>query len=134
MSIMIDDGKSMLYTDPQVLAWIGDAYLTLAIRVWLMSNSNASAGVLHTRMKKYISAAAQARKWEEIYESLTEEEKDLGRRARNRHTVSSSKNSSLADYKKATALEAVTGYLYLKNDLTRLNEIFEMIIQQKDKT
>ena len=129
---MIDDSKSVLYMDPQVLAWIGDAYLTLAIRKWLVNNSNAGSGVLHTRMKKYISAAAQAREWENIYGLLTEEEKDLGRRARNRHTISSSKNSSPADYKKATALEAVIGYLHLKKDQDRLDKIFSMIIEQKD--
>lgn len=118
--------------DPQVLAWIGDAYLTLAIRKWLVEHSKAGAGVLHTKMKKYISAAAQAREWENIYELLTEEEKDLGRRARNRHTLSSSKNSSPADYKKATALEAVVGYLHLIDDRSRLDKIFNMIIEQKD--
>lgn len=131
---MIDDQKSVLYMDPQVLAWIGDAYLTLAIRKWLVDNSKAGAGVLHTRMKKFVSASAQAREWENIFDMLTEEEKDIGRRARNRHTISTAKNSSPADYKKATALEAVIGYLYLSKNQDRLDEIFEAIIKQKDIT
>lgn len=126
---MTIDSKSALYTDPLVLAWIGDAYLTLAIREWLVNQSNSNSGVLHKKMKSYICATAQARTWERIYDFLTDEEKDLGRRARNRHNTSSAKNSSLADYKKATSLEAVLGYLYLTQNTQRLQELFDMIIQ-----
>jgi ribonuclease-3 family protein len=117
--------------DPLVLAWIGDAYLTLAVREWLVGSSDAGAGALHVKMKTFISATSQARTWERIYDSLTELEKDLGRRARNRHNTSSAKNSTIADYKKATALEAVLGYHYLTKNSDRLEELFSMIIQKE---
>ncbi|HEY8443542.1 MAG TPA: ribonuclease III domain-containing protein [Clostridia bacterium] len=117
--------------DPLVLAWIGDAYLTLAVRDWLVSQSDAKAGALHIKMKSYISATAQARTWERIYDLLTEEEKDLGRRARNRHNSSAAKNSTLADYKKATALEAVLGYHYLAKNTQRLADLISMILQKE---
>ena len=117
--------------DPLVLAWIGDAYLTLAIREWLVSMSDAGSGALHVKMKTFVSATAQARIWERIYDSLTEPEKDLGRRARNRHNSSFAKNSTIADYKKATALEAVLGYHYLTKNQKRLEELMSMIIQKE---
>ncbi|HEY8419721.1 MAG TPA: ribonuclease III domain-containing protein [Clostridia bacterium] len=117
--------------DPLVLAWIGDAYLTLAIREWLVSMSDAGSGALHVKMKAFVSATAQARIWERIYDSLTEPEKDLGRRARNRHNSSFAKNSTIADYKKATALEAVLGYHYLTKNQKRLEELMSMIIQKE---
>lgn len=117
--------------DPLVLAWIGDAYLTLAIREWLVSMSDAGSGALHVKMKAFVSATAQARIWERIYDSLTEPEKDLGRRARNRHNSSFAKNSTIADYKKATALEAVLGYHYLTKNQKRLEELMSMVIQKE---
>ena len=131
MTNMKLDPKSALWTDPLVLAWIGDAYFTLAVREWLVSHSEAGSGALHAKMKSYISAAAQARTWERICDFLTDEEKDLGRRARNRHNTSWAKNSSLADYKKATALEAVLGYLYLTKNAQRLNDLLSMIIHRR---
>lgn len=131
---MTDEEKqNILRMDPQVLAWIGDGYLTLAVRVWLVNQSSSGAGALHSKMKTYISAVAQAKEWEKIFDRLTDGEKDLGRRARNRHTVSSAKNSSQAEYKKATALEAVIGFYYLTQNQIRLDELFEMIISQKEQ-
>lgn len=129
---MTIDPKSAFYADPLVLAWIGDAYLTLAIREWLVNQSSAGSGALHVKMKSYVSAPAQARVWERIYDYLTEEEKDLGRRARNRHNTSMAKNSSVADYKKATALEAVLGYLYLTKNTQRLESLFSLILQENN--
>lgn len=122
--------KSIYRYDPLVLAWIGDAYLTLAIREWLVKNSSAGSGALHTKMKKYISAVAQSKSWENMQTILTQEEQDIGRKARNRHNSTTAKNSTIAEYKRATALEAVVGYHYLTQNKERLDELFNFIIKE----
>ena len=60
------------------------------------------------------------------YNSLTDEEKDIIRRARNAKIGHIAKNSDIETYKKATSLEALIGYLYLKGNYSRLNEILKI--------
>lgn len=57
---------------------------------------------------------------------LTEEEADIARRCRNTHTPAKAKNASMSDYKRATALEGVLGYLYLSGNEDRLKELSEL--------
>ena len=64
-----------------------------------------------------------------IYESLTEEEKEIIRRGRNANSKTIPKNAEIADYKKATALEALIGYLFLSENYDRLDEIVNMIVE-----
>ena len=56
---------------------------------------------------------------------LTEEETDIARRARNAHNNTVAKNATVLDYKKATAFEAVLGYLSLSRQTDRLDYILQ---------
>mgnify|MGYP000332004560 FL=1 len=47
-------------------------------------------------------------------------------RARNAKTRHRAKNRTLSDYKKATAVEAVLGYLYLTGKTDRLKTLLEV--------
>lgn len=58
-----------------------------------------------------------------IYEELDEDEKRIVKRGRNAKPKTIPKNAKLSDYKYATALEALIGYLYLENNIERLNYI-----------
>ena len=53
-------------------------------------------------------------------EELTEEETAVYHRGRNAKSYTSAKNASIADYRKATGLEALLGYLYLRGETDRL--------------
>ena len=55
-----------------------------------------------------------------LEEELTEEEKAVYHRGRNAKSYTSAKNASIADYRKATGLEALFGYLYLQGEMDRL--------------
>ena len=64
-------------------------------------------------------------------EFFTEEEMSIIKRARNYKSKSHPKNCNIITYRYATALEAVIGYLELKEDKSRINEIMLHILGGK---
>ena len=113
---------------PLVWAYVGDSVYELFIRTKLVNNSNAKPHKLHIESIKYVKAKAQADILNKIENKLTEEEKDIVRRGRNTENHHVAKNSNVADYSKATAFEALIGYLYLSKQDGRLQEILEFCI------
>ena len=103
--------------NPLVLAFLGDAEFTLFVRKRLVGAHDLKSGGLHRLTSKYVSAKAQAKIYDEILDFLTDEEKEIARRSRNSHNISKAKNAGLADYKRATALEGVIGYLSLIDEV-----------------
>ena len=108
---------------PLTLAYIGDAIYDLIIRTVVVERANRPANALHHITVKYVSASAQARIMETLVDRLTEEEQAVYRRGRNAKPHTTAKNASVADYMKATGLEAVLGWLYLKDDVDRCLEL-----------
>lgn len=116
------DKKDANQLNPLVLAFLGDAEFTLFVRKRLVMTHDLKSGGLHRLASKFVSAKAQAKIYDEIVDFLTDEEKEIARRSRNSHNISKAKNAGLADYKRATALEGVIGYLSL-TDKVRCEEI-----------
>ena len=85
-------------------------------------------GELNRQKVKLVNCEAQAEAVKKLTPSLTEEEIDIYRRGRNAFTKNTPKNSSVADYHSATGLEALFGFLYLKGDIDRINNLFTIII------
>lgn len=111
---------------PIALAFVGDAVYSLYVRERLVLNSNGEKKDLHAKACGIVNARAQAAALDSIEGVLTDAEKDIARRARNAHTNSRAKNASVADYHRATAFEAVLGYLYLKGESARLEELMRL--------
>ena len=109
---------------PLTFAYIGDDVFDLVIRTIVVNKGNTSPNKLHNTVIRYVSAKAQAKMYDAINPLLNDEEQDVLRRGRNSKPHTKAKNASSADYMKATALETLIGYLYLKNDMER---IFELI-------
>ena len=109
------------------LAFIGDAVWTMYVREFFLTHTNFKNNNLHKLTTKFVKATYQAKALDCLQEVLTEQEKDIARRARNTKMNTVSKNASLADYKKATSFEAVIGYIYLLGQYDRLQMIFEML-------
>ncbi|MBD5457920.1 MAG: ribonuclease III [Lachnospiraceae bacterium] len=105
---------------PLTLAYIGDAVYDLVIRTVVVERANRSANKLHKTVIRYVNAGTQAQMAMTIEEELTEEEKAVYHRGRNAKSYTSAKNASIADYRKATGLEALFGYLYLRGETDRL--------------
>ena len=104
------------------LAFLGDAEYTLFVRKKLIGAHDLKSGGLQFLASKYVCAKAQAKSYDVISSQFSEEETELAKRCRNAHNLSKAKNVGLADYKKATALEGVIGYLSLV-DYARAEEI-----------
>lgn len=108
---------------PLTWAYIGDCVYELYIRTNLVEQSNLKPHKLHIETIKYVKAKSQALILEEIFDSLTDEEKNIVRRGRNTQNHHLPKNSNVQEYMHATAFEALIGYLYLTKKHDRLKEI-----------
>lgn len=113
----------------KTLAYIGDSVYELYVREHLVKNSREVASKIHRKTVKYVSAKAQEFIINNIYEALTEEEKDIYRRGRNANANTVPKNTDIVIYKKSTGFEAVIGYLYLTKQKRRLEDIIRESIK-----
>ena len=117
---------------PLGLAFVGDAVFELMVREMVMSRGNLPVNKAAPEAKRYSMAASQAAMFHRVYESLTEDEKDVIRRGRNAKSDTRAKNASVSDYRHATGLEALFGYLYLKGERERLRELFGVCVGSED--
>lgn len=111
---------------PLALAFIGDAVYELFVRARVLAEANASANALHRKAVAYVKAHAQAAAAKELMESLSEDEMAVFKRGRNAKSSTVPKNANVTDYRYATALEALFGYLFLSGETGRLNELMAM--------
>lgn len=111
---------------PLVLAYLGDAIYELFVRTMVIAEENAPVYKLHKHSTSFVKAKAQSRVIHEILEFLTQEEQEVVRRGRNAKPGTVPKNADIIEYKYATGLEALLGYLYLKQDYTRLMQVLRM--------
>lgn len=116
--------------NPLVLAYIGDSVYDLYVRTVLVKKSRQQVNALNQRASNVVNARAQAQAVAMLEECLTEEERDIVRRGRNAHPGTVAKNMSVADYKRATGLEALIGYHYLVGNYERLEELMQKIIEK----
>lgn len=111
---------------PLMLAYIGDAVYEVLARSLVISKGNKAINQVHKDNVKFVNATTQARISEIIEDKLTEAELSQLKRGRNAKTNTSAKNSSLADYRKATGFEALMGYLYLTGQKKRIVELCKL--------
>lgn len=116
--------------NPLVLAYIGDAVYEILVRNYLIRDNESDINVLSKEKIVFVSASSQSKILEDLINNnfLTEEELLVIKRARNHKTKSKPKHASAKEYKKATALEALFGTLYIKKDFNRIDEIFNKIV------
>ena len=109
------------------LAFLGDAVFELMVRDMLLKNGVPFRD-MSRRAKDYVSAVAQGAMYHKIFDSLTEDEQGLLKRGRNLHSVSRAKSARMSEYRHATGLEVLFGYLHHAGEIERMNEIFQMCI------
>lgn len=114
------------------LAFVGDTIYDLYARTQVLEEHDACVRELHRRAVAHVNAAAQARAFAAVEPLLSEEEADVARRGRNAHSRPP-KNQDPGDYARATALEALVGYLYLLGRHSRLEELFAAIRRTEEE-
>ena len=117
------------------LAYMGDAVYEVYIRKHVMETGHVHVDRLHAMAVPYVKAEGQAKAIKYLMDNLlNEEEKALTKRARNHKIATKAKNATPMDYKWATAFEALLGYLHLKGDFERLDEVAGAAIKYIEET
>ena len=109
------------------LAHIGDVVYEIMTRSYIVCHGTQTAKNLHAKTVSLVRASAQYTAAQKIIPLLTEEEQDVFKRARNTKLHGIPKAASRSEYAHATALEALFGWLYLKKQYDRLNELYSVI-------
>lgn len=116
--------------NPLVLAFIGDAIYEVFVRTYLVDdNRYMSAHKLHVKAVSFVKAHAQSEIMKKIEDKLTEEEYSIFKRGRNSKSGTVPKNAVVQEYRIATGFETLIGFLYITEQVDRLNELLEMIIK-----
>ena len=115
--------KDALLLSALSLAYVGDAVHSLFVRQGLVANSQLKPDALHQLASSQVKAAAQAKLAETVESRLTETEASVDLSGRNAKAHHKAKNQTMSDYRKATGLEAVIGYLYLTGQHDRIVEL-----------
>ena len=125
LDFKIEDVDINTYS-PLTLAFIGDCVFDLVIRSVIVCRANRQPNKLHKLKADVVKAQTQSEMAKALMEDMTEEEAAVYKRGRNAHSFSSAKNASIQDYRRATGLEALVGYLYLLNRSDRILELISL--------
>ena len=112
------------------LAYIGDAVYELAVREHVLQSGVCKVGELHDKAVAYVRAERQSALFAEIEEQLSLEELEIFRRGRNAKGGHQPPHTSVGAYRRATGLEALIGYLYLRREQERLDNIFAVLFRE----
>ena len=129
LDFKIEDVDINTYS-PLTLAFIGDCVFDLVIRSVIVCRANRQPNKLHKLKANVVKAQTQSEMAKALMEDMTEEEAAVYKRGRNAHSLSSAKNASIQDYRRATGLEALVGYLYLLNRSDRILELISLGLQK----
>ena len=125
LDFKIEDVDINTYS-PLTLAFIGDCVFDLVIRSVIVCRANRQPNKLHKLKANVVKAQTQSEMAKALMEDMPEEEAAVYKRGRNAHSFSSAKNASIQDYRRATGLEALVGYLYLLNRSDRILELISL--------
>ena len=128
----VTEAKAKSTRSVKTLSYLGDAVFELCVRETLAAGGDSGDGKdlslreLNKRAKMFVSDKAQSAMYHSIYGKVSEEERAVMRRGRNLYSKSRAKNAGTIEYRHATGLETLFGYLYLSGERERLNEVFSL--------
>ena len=116
---------------PLSLAFIGDSIYGAVAKSVVVLEGNCPANTLDHKAVQYVKAVSQAKAADYMIENdiFTEEEMAVYKRGRNAKSPTTAKNAPVGDYRKATGLEAVIGWLYLRGDTERVVDLVKIAIE-----
>ena len=121
--------------NPLALAYIGDTVYDLFVRTKVLEKGNRPVTEMHRESVQFVKAHSQAVSAYAIEECLTEDEMRVLKWGRNAKSNTTPKNADVTEYRMATGLETLIGYLYLSGENERLSYLLEKaysaVIEQK---
>lgn len=106
------------------LAYLGDSVIELKVRKLLVDQGLSHSGSLNRESQKFVKASAQAQAIQNILPLLEPEEESVFKRGRNMSGGNIPKSASAAEYRAATGMEVLFGYLYFCEKYERIDELF----------
>ncbi|MBR6394017.1 MAG: ribonuclease III [Ruminococcus sp.] len=118
---------------PLSLAFLGDSVYDTLVREHLLKNGNVPVAKLHSEKIKLVCAEFQSKVYDLIMDSLTEHEVAVLKRGRNATGNTVPKHAEAIEYRRATAIESLFGYLYITGQSDRIMELFAIIINDNNQ-
>ncbi len=115
------------------LAFIGDAVYEIMVREHLLEHGSLQVGKLHKMAVEFVRARFQAAAFDFLEPILTEDENGILHRGRNASATHIPKGANAIEYRKATGVEALFGWLYLEGKSERARELFDLILKNSEK-
>ncbi len=108
------------------LAYLGDAVIELFVRNALVAAGYSTSAALNQKSLDYVRAGAQAKAMQKILPLLTEQEAAAFRRGRNMGHTNTPKGATVAEYRAATGMEVLAGYLHVLGQEQRLAQLLRI--------
>lgn len=117
---------------PLSLAFLGDSVYDTLVREHLLRQANMPVAKLHSAKIKLVCAEFQSKAYDLLAEKLSEHELAVLKRGRNATGNTVPKHADAAEYRRATAVECLFGYLYLTGQEQRIKELFAVMMTAED--
>ena len=108
------------------LAYLGDCVIEMRVREYLVTHGVTTSGALNKKSLDFVKAGAQAKAMLNILPLLSPEEEAMYKRGRNKQGGNVPKSASMSEYRSATGMEVLFGYLHLKQKFDRISELFSV--------
>ena len=113
------------------LAYLGDCVLELCVRRHLVEGGLSTSAHLNAAALDFVRAPAQAEAMKRLLPHLSESEEAYFRRGRNLGHGSVPKRATVSEYRAATGMETLFGYLHLTGQTARIDELFRLAYPQE---
>ena len=126
------DDAALLAMSNLGLAHVGDAVYEILVRTWLCTHGRVTSRGLHKETVRFVAAPAQAKAMEKLLSLLNEAETGIYKRGRKTRVNSVPQHANMQEYHAATGLECLFGWLWLRGDTERIEELFAKIMEEED--
>ena len=108
------------------LAYLGDCVIELCVRRHLVESGLSTSAHLNAAALDFVRASAQAEAMKRLTDHLTEEEAAFFRRGRNMGHSNVPKRATVSEYRAATGMEVLFGFLHVTGQQERIDELFRL--------
>ena len=112
------------------LAYLGDCVIELCVRKYLVEKGLSTSAHLNAAALDFVRAPAQAEAMKNLLPHLNEAEETYFRRGRNMGHSNVPKRATVSEYRAATGMETLFGYLHLTEQSARIDELFRLAYPQ----